>query len=113
MKLTTILSAATLVLILTGAVHAASITNRDTQDHKLTIFEGENSKDVILKPNQSHNEVCAESCVIRLNDDENNEFEIEANELVSVEDGSLVYDGTPQDQGSSSDNKQGPEENRQ
>ncbi len=82
------------VLSATGAAGEVSITNRDDKDHKLTIIvEGEAQADHVLKPSQVLEGVCAKGCVIRLNDSENDEYELEGGEVVSIEDGYLYYDG--------------------
>lgn len=83
--------------ILSSTVPAAaiSITNRDEKDHKLTILEDDGAKkaDHTLKPNQVLENICMKGCVIRLNDSEEDEYElVEGNEIVSIEDGYLYYD---------------------
>ena len=81
------------VLLLSGsAAHAASITNRDDQEHKVTIIEGDTKTDHVLKPSQVLNDICAKGCTIRLNDDEDDEYELAANDVVSIEEDSLYYD---------------------
>lgn len=81
------------------AAHAVSITNRDEQDHKLTVIEGEAKADHVLKPSQTLNGICAKGCIIRINDSEDDEYQLEADDVVSIEDGSLYYDvpDTPAD----------------
>jgi len=87
------------------AAHAVSITNRDEHDHKVTIIEGDTKADHLLKPSQVLNGICAKGCIVRLNDDEDDEYKLEADDVVSIEDGSLYYDkpdtpaGTTPDQG--------------
>ena len=75
------------------AAHAVSITNRDEHDHKVTIIEGDTKADHVLKPSQALNGICAKGCTIRLNDSEDDEYRLEADDVVSIEDGSLYYDG--------------------
>jgi hypothetical protein len=75
------------------AAHAVSITNRDDHDHKLTVMEGSEMADHVLKPSQSLNDICAKGCTIRLDDIEDDEYQLEANDVVSIEDGTLFYDG--------------------
>lgn len=91
------LAGAILALALMGgnALAAVSITNRDEKDHKLTIIENEGSAkaDHTLKPNQVLENVCAKGCVIRLNDSEEDEYELEGTEVVLIEEGYLYYDG--------------------
>jgi hypothetical protein len=90
-----------LVATALSAVHAfavVSITNRDDKDHKLTIVEGETRTEHVLKPTQVLEGICAKGCVIRLNDSENDEYELEGTEVVSIEEGYLYYDG-PEENG--------------
>jgi hypothetical protein len=47
----------------------------------------------VLKPSQTLNGICAKGCTIRLNDSEDDEYLLEANDVVSIEDGSLYYEG--------------------
>jgi len=83
-----------IVLLLSAtAAHAVSITNRDEQDHKVTVIEGDTTADHVLKPSQTLNGICAKGCTIRLNDSEDDEYLLEANDVVSIEDGSLYYEG--------------------
>lgn len=75
------------------AAHAVSITNRDEHDHKVTVIEGDTKADHLLKPSQALKGICAKGCTIRLNDAEDDEYQLEADDVVSIEDGSLYYDG--------------------
>ena len=81
------------LLLSSTAAHAVSITNRDEQDHKVTVIEGDATADHVLKPSQTLNGICAKGCTIRLNDSEDDEYLLEANDVVSIEDGSLYYEG--------------------
>ena len=84
---------AVMVLLVSGsAVHAASITNRDEVDRKVTIIEADKKADYVLQPSQALNDVCAKGCTIRLDDGEDDEYMLEADDVVSIEDGSLYYD---------------------
>ena len=80
------------LLLSSTAAHAVSITNRDDHDHKVTIIEGDNKTDHVLKSSQVLTGVCAKGCTIRLNDDEEDEYELAADDVVSIEEGSLYYD---------------------
>jgi hypothetical protein len=83
----------TILLLLSGAAaHAASITNRDEIDRKVTIIEGERTAERVLQPSQTLNDVCAKGCTIRLDDGEDDEYLLEGDDVVSIEDGSLYYD---------------------
>lgn len=87
------------VLPLTSAPgSAASLTNRDNQDHKVTIIEGEKRTDHVLKPMQALENICSGGCVARLNDSDDDEYQLEATDAVSIEDGYLYHDGDAPDQ---------------
>ena len=81
------------LLALVDSAGAVSITNRDDKDHKLTIIEGEAKVDHTLKSTAMLEGVCLKGCVIRLNDSDSDEYELEGTEIVSIEDGYLYYDG--------------------
>ncbi len=80
-------------LLWASTADAVSVTNRDDKDVKLTVIEGEARGDHILRPSQELKEVCQKGCIIRLNDSENDEYELEGSEVVSIEEGYLYYDG--------------------
>lgn len=77
--------------LLSPAASAASITNRDDRDRKVTIIEGETRKDHVLKPNDGLQGVCETGCLIRLDDSSDDAFELEGSEVTSIEEG-LLYD---------------------
>ncbi len=76
------------------AADALTLTNRDEQDHKVTVIEGEKKTDFVVKPSESLADVCPKGCVIRLDDiaDEDQDYELEGTETVSIEDGFLYYE---------------------
>lgn len=76
-----------------SAAHSLTVINRDDHDHKVTIVEGSRSQDQVLKPEAQIENVCIKGCVIRLNDSDEEEYELEGNEVVFIEDGNLYYDG--------------------
>jgi hypothetical protein len=71
---------------------ASSITNRDDMDYKVTIVEGPTTKHHILEPSGALQEVCERGCVVRLNDDQDEAYELKGSEVVVIEDGNLFYD---------------------
>ncbi|MFM9849643.1 MAG: hypothetical protein ACKVP3_21090 [Hyphomicrobiaceae bacterium] len=89
------------------ALAVVSVTNRDDKDHKLTVVEGETRTEHVLKPTQVLEGICAKGCVIRLNDSENDEYELEGTEVVSIEEGYLYYDGPEENQGAGDAGKAG------
>lgn len=90
---------ATLALLVGTTLTAdakVSITNRDTKEHKITIVvTGEANKDQVLQPSQVIEQVCDKGCILRLNDSEDDEYQLEAEDVVSIEDGYLYYDNDP------------------
>jgi len=108
-------AAGLIAAVLSGAGAAAevSITNRDDKDHKLTIVEGTKQADHVLKPSQVLEGICAAGCVVRLDDSENDEYELEGTEVVSIEEGYLYYDGPEapnEGQGAGEDGKAAPKQ---
>ena len=75
------------------AAAAVSLTNRDDRAHKITIVEGESSQHHTLAPAAVLEGICQKGCVIRLNDNADDEYELEGDEIVSIEEGYLYYDG--------------------
>jgi hypothetical protein len=93
-----VLVRATLAFTLAGCLMsvsagAVSVTNRDDKEQKIQIVEGDVKKDHALKPAAVLEGVCMKGCVIRLNDNDNDEYELDGTEVVTIEDGYLYYDG--------------------
>jgi hypothetical protein len=82
-------------LIWSPIAYAASIKNRDSNDYKVSVVEGNATNVHILRPSASLEGVCPKGCVIRLTDSEKDEYELKGSEVVSFEDGYLYYDGPP------------------
>ncbi|MEQ1717402.1 MAG: hypothetical protein ABL907_15715 [Hyphomicrobium sp.] len=81
-------------LIVTSAPgQAVTLTNRDERDHKVTVVEGETKTDHVLKPNQVLEKICPKGCVVRLNDGDDDEYQLEVDDIVSIEEGYLYHDG--------------------
>ena len=71
---------------------AASLTNRDANEHKLSVISGKDGQSRVLKPNEAWNDICPKGCVVRLDDNENATYELEGSDVVSIEDGFIYYD---------------------
>ncbi len=74
---------------------AISLTNRDATDQKLIVIEGDKQRELVIKAGEKL-ELCEKSCVIRLPDGE--DYEFDGAEIVSLEEGLLFLDN-PEDQG--------------
>lgn len=90
MRLFTVALIAPLLLATDGS--AASLTNRDPKEHKLTVISGKDGDSRVLKPDEAWNDLCTEGCIVRLDDDENATYELEGADQVSIEDGFIYYD---------------------
>lgn len=77
-----------------SATAAVTVVNRDDKDYKLTIVEdnGARTTDHTLKPSQVLEGVCEQGCLMRVNDSEEDEYELQAGDKVSIEEGYLYYD---------------------
>ena len=81
-------------LLMTSAASAATITNRSDKEVKLTITEGSSRQDEVLPTGKVIDGVCRKGCIIRLNDNSKDEYELQGSESVSVEGGFLYYDSS-------------------
>ncbi|MBS0244827.1 MAG: hypothetical protein JSS20_21870, partial [Proteobacteria bacterium] len=82
--------------LVAGAASAGAVTlvNRDDKDHKLTVIEdaGAKTTEHTLKPSQVLEGFCDKRCVIRINDNEEDEYELQPGDKVSIEEGYLYYE---------------------
>jgi hypothetical protein len=74
---------------------AITLTNRDAADQRLIIIEGDKQSETVIKAGEKL-ELCQKSCVIRLPDGE--DYEFDGGEIVSLEEGLLFLDN-PEEQG--------------
>lgn len=94
-----------LILATSPAFATASVTNRDEKDHKITIIEGDKKRDYTLKPNEELKDICTSGCVLRLNDSDDDEYQLEPKDIVSIEDNNLYYDNEDTDAEKTDDTK--------
>jgi hypothetical protein len=91
------------LLLSATAAHAVSIANRDEREHRVTVIEGEAKADHVLKPSQTLTSVCLKGCTIRINDNDADEYRLTADDIVSIENGTVYYyDGPDASAGSES-----------
>ena len=91
------MSGAAALLMICNAAEAASITNRDSKDVKVTITEGETRTEHTIRPMEVLDKVCLKGCIVRLDDGEEDEYEVEGEDIVAIEEGFLYYDGPDTD----------------
>ena len=80
-------------LLMTSTASAVTITNRGDKEIKVSVIEGSAKQEQFLAIGKVLDGVCQKGCIIRLNDSENDEYELEGSEVVSVDEGFLYYDG--------------------
>jgi hypothetical protein len=100
MMRTTRATSVIMLLLSATAAHAVSITNRDEREHKITVIEGEAAAEHALSPSQTLTGICLKGCTIRMNNSEDDEYRLAANDVVSIEDGTVYYDGPDSSVGS-------------
>lgn len=93
------LAAAGLIATLAGSAQgvalgeAATITNRDAREYRLSIEANTVTDDRILRPNEALKDICPKGCAVRLDNGANDQYELEGSDVVSIEDGFVYYDG--------------------
>ncbi len=80
-------------LLMTSAASAVTITNRGDKEIKVSVIEAAAKQDHVLASGKVLDGVCQKGCIIRLNESENDEYELNGSEVVSIEEGFLYYDG--------------------
>ncbi|MBK9078629.1 MAG: hypothetical protein WBP38_11425 [Hyphomicrobium sp.] len=95
-------------LLMTSTASAVTITNRGDKETKVSIIEGTAKQDLVLDVGKAIVGVCQQGCIIRLNDSESDEYELEGSESVSVDEGFLYYDDS--EAGGAPDNGDAPSE---
>lgn len=77
-----------------GPTQAATMTNRDAVERKVTLSTDAVKSEHVMKPQGVLRDVCPRGCIVRLdaNADENEDYELDGAEVVFIEDGVLYYD---------------------
>ncbi len=84
------------VLLFSSNAQAVSVTNRDDRDHKITVIEGSAKQDHVLKSDAVLDGICKGGCIIRLDDDDVNPYELQGSEVTSIEGGEIYADQAEQ-----------------
>lgn len=87
-----VVPAAVLISVLSAA-QAASVTNRDDVDRKVTIIEGGTQQDHVLKKDEDIEGVCLRGCSIRIDGDDVNPYVLEGTEITTIDGGDLYAEG--------------------
>jgi hypothetical protein len=71
------------------AALAASVTNLDDTEHKVTVIEGDSKQDHVVRPGAVLQDICLEGCLIKLDDNDDDPYELEGSDVTSIEKGKL------------------------
>jgi hypothetical protein len=104
---------AALLISVFSAAQAASVTNRDETDRKVTIIESGTQKDHVLKKDEVLEGVCNRGCSIQIDGDDVNPYVLEGTEVTTIEGGDLYAEGqgpqgSPRSGASGQPSKPGP-----
>jgi hypothetical protein len=72
---------------------AITISNSDPDPHTVTVTVGSDSKQVTVAPDQEVDNVCAEGCIVQLENGE--QYQMSGGEAISIEDGVIFVDTSP------------------
>lgn len=72
---------------------ALTISNVDPDPHTVTVTAGTDKKELTVEPDQQVEAVCAEGCMIELENGE--QYQMQGGETVSIEDGVIFVDAAP------------------
>lgn len=78
------------LLLSAPQAHALQLTNRDTADHKIAVTEKAGTREIVVKPAEVVEDLCAAGCTMKMTDGE--EYEFDGNEVVSIEEGLMFLD---------------------
>lgn len=79
-----------------SSAEAFSIENRDGEPHVLTIFEGDEQREVRLEPYGRAAELCSSTCGVMV-DDGPDSYEVALDDALAIEDGELLDAAAPID----------------
>ena len=83
----------TAVLLCTASAHALTISNLDAKPYKITVIAGGSSNEVTVEPEKQVEPECSGGCKVKL--ESGDEYELKGGETVSLEDGALFVDHSP------------------
>ncbi|MEQ1577606.1 MAG: hypothetical protein ABL894_08135 [Hyphomicrobium sp.] len=73
----------------TTAAFAVTVKNLDGTEHKVTVAEGSSTLDLSIKPGESLTGICLKGCLLRLNGNTEDPYELEGMEVTTIEKGQL------------------------
>jgi len=76
---------------------ASTITNRDDKSYTISIILGTSNKEHVLAPAGTLLKVCERGCVVRIDGNQDEQYQLDGSEVVAIEDGRLFYANPPGD----------------
>ena len=67
--------------------------NKDNRPHVLTVLGAAHPQRLHVLPGAQLENLCPSGCIVRMDGKTENDYRIEGNEHISIEDGTLYYDG--------------------
>lgn len=85
-----VIAALSLTLSLSStAAFAVTVRNLDQTEYKVTVIEGPSPQDLSVKPGASLEGICLKGCLIRLNGNTQDPYELDGTEVTTIEKGLL------------------------
>ena len=78
-----------IIALFTTAAAAVTVKNLDETEQTVTVVEGSVPQDLIVKPGASLEGICLKGCLIRLNGNTQEPYELEGTEVTTIEKGQL------------------------
>ena len=75
--------------LFTTAALAVTVKNLDGTEYTVTVVEGSKPQDLTVKPGASLEGICLKGCLIRLNGNTVDPYELEGTEVTTIEKGQL------------------------
>ena len=75
--------------LFTTAAFAVTVKNLDETEYKVTVVEGSIPQDMSVKPGASLEGICLKGCLLRLNGNTEQPYELEGTEVTTIEKGQL------------------------
>ena len=80
-------------LLATNQAAAVTVTNNDQRAYQVEVIVKSSRRQHELATGSSMTDFCKTGCVLRLDGNPDNDYALEGNERVSIEDGLVYYDG--------------------
>jgi hypothetical protein len=88
-----LMSVGLMSVVFAHPAEALTISNADPAPHTITVTVGSDSKELTVPADQDVDAACADGCKVKLENGE--EYELKGSESVSIEDGVIFVDSSP------------------